>query len=1068
MRFLPSSLLRMSRLCAGVVTLGLSCLTTISAAPAAAYDARLLAELRWRAIGPMRGGCTRAAVGVPGQPNLLYIGACSGGVWKTDDYGRTWQPIFDDQPTSSIGAIAVAPSDPNVIYVGSGEGSHRPGRTTGNGVYRSADAGKTWTHLGLRGSQQVSRIAVDSRDAKRLFVAVLGHPYGPNPERGIFRSTDGGQSFQKVLYVDEDTGANDVAIDPSNPDVVYAALWEARVGPWESGVFGGPGGGLFKSSDGGTTWHQLKGGLPSGADALIQANLAVAPTRPARIYASVAAGKASAIYRTDDGGENWVGTTPDPRPVAPTRAGDLPSLAVDPADPDVVYAAGHMLSKSTDGGRTWNLTRGAPGGDDYQRLWINPVNPAIMLATGDRGAIVSVNGGRTWSSWYNQSTAELIHATVDGAFPYRVCGGQLEGGSVCVSSRGNDGQITVRDWSPAGAEEHAYAVPDPLNSDLVYSGQVARYDRRTGQSADVAPKPLRSGGFRTGRTAPLVFSTADPHVLYFGANTVWRTADGGQSWKEMSPDLTRKTWNPPPSLGKYSQAAGASPMRRGVIAAIAPSPLDVNRIWAGTDDGLIQTTSDGGSHWRDVTPPQLTAWASVSTLDAGPFDALTLYAAVDTQRLDDFRPHILRTHDGGRTWTEIVGGIPEDTTVHAVREDPRKKGLLFAGTDRGVYVSFDDGGHWQPLRLNMPATPVRDLTIKDDDLVAATQGRGFWILDDLAPLRQAGEATASGEYLFKPPTIYRVRWNMNTDTPLPPDEPAAKNPPDGAFLDYYLGAAAYGPMTLEIFDSGGALVRRYASTDFVDPGDSPLRAMPEYWVRPRQTLSNQPGLHRFLWDLHYTPLDSGPPSYPLQAVSGDTAPSVTSLWVMPGRYNVRLTVNGHSYHQYLTVKMDPRVRIPPASLLQQFTVAKRLYDDAAGARQAIRELDAIRVNLWRITDRAAQTPAGADVVAFDRQAAALLGGFRGLLGPGGHAPAPGDAPSLNSAFTGLMEMIPALQQADGAPSAQLLAASAARRESMAEVMTRWAALKVTALSNLNAKLLQSGLPAVTAGPAASQ
>jgi photosystem II stability/assembly factor-like uncharacterized protein len=979
-------------------------------------------------------------------------------VWKTNDYGRTWQPIFDDQPTGSIGAIVVAPSDANVIYVGSGEGLQRPDLSTGDGMYKSTDAGKSWSHLGLRDGQQISQIAVDPARPNRVFVAVLGHPYGPNQERGIYRSTDGGQTFERVLYKDENTGGNDVAIDPADPEVVYAALWEARQGPWENAAFGGANGGIFKSTDGGTTWRALTAGLPSGTDGVTQANLAIAASQPSRIYAAIARGRATFLYRSDDAGENWARITADQRPAMRIGGGDLPVPAVDPKNPDVVYVASTVTYKSTDGGKTWTGIRGAPGGDDYQHIWINPNDPGIILIVGDQGAIITVNGGETWSSWYNQPTAQIYHVNTDNDFPYRVCSGQQESGSACVSSRGNDGQITFREWRPVGVEEYGYAVPDPLDPNIVFGGKVTRYDRRTGQVANVAPTPIRPAGFRTLRTAPLVFSAADPRVLFFGANTMWKTADRGQNWQQISPDLTRKTWEPPASIGQYRDMPAAKPTQRGVIYAIAPSPLNVKRIWAGTDDGLIQTTADSGLRWKDVTPPQLVAWAKVSVIDAGHFDALTAYAAINTLRLDDMRPHILRTHDGGKTWTEIVSGIPDGAPVNVVREDPKKKGLLFAGTEREVYVSFDDGEQWQSLRLNMPATSIRDIGIKDDDLIAGTHGRGFWILDDIAPLRQLNQdLTAREAYLFKPETTYRVRWNMNTDTPLPPDEPAGQNPPDGAILDYYLGSVAFGPMTLEILDAAGALVRRYSSADLFDAGETPLLQIPVYWVRLPQRLSNQPGPHRFLWDLHYTPLPGGDVRYPIQAIYHNTPPSITSIWAMPGQYTVRLTVNGQSYQQPLTLRMDPRVKTPLPGLQQQFTLAKQLYDEAVKGRKALEELDAMRRNLWRLLDKAGNTTVATAIVGFDKKAAALEGGNGGLLGPGG---APTDQPTLSSAIDELAALMRLLGQADVTPTTQLVAAAANRRAGFEQVMTQCAALKSTDLATLNAQLKQANLPAV--------
>ena len=725
-------------------------LGVILPAQAQPVDTKLLGEMQWRNVGPFRGGRTRAVSGVPSQPNVFYVGAVNGGVWKTNDYGRTWQPIFDQEPTGSIGAIEVAPSDPNVIYVGSGEGLHRPDLSVGDGIYKSTDGGATWTHLGLRDGQQISQMAVDPHDPNRLLVAVAGHPYGPNPERGIYRSTDGGQTFQKSLYKDDNIGAGDVKIDPSDPNVVYATLWEAREGPWENSEWNGTSGGIFKSTDGGQTWNQLTGGLPKD---IVQSYVVIARSNPQRLFAVVATPDKVELYRSQDAGATWSTVTTDSRPKGRIGGGDLPVPMIDPKNPDVVYMTSTVTWKSTDGGVTWSGFRGAPGGDDYQNIWINPNDSRIIAIASDQGAIISVNGGQTWSSWYNQPTAQLYHVSADNAFPYRLCAGQQESGSVCISSRGNDGEITFRDWHPVAAEEYGYVTADPLDPDIVFGGKLTRYNRRTTQWQNILPVPLGSPDFRVIRTEPVIFSPIDPHLLYFAANTLWTTRDGGHSWQQISPDLTRKTWEVPATVGIFWSEASAQPKQRGVIYALAPSPLDINRIWAGTDDGLIWLTTDGGANWTNITPPQLSAWQKVSVLEASHSDPQTAYAAINTLRLDDLRPHIYRTRDGGKTWTEITSGIPDNENVNAVREDPKRKGLLFAGTERAVYVSFDDGDHWQSLRLNMPATSVRDLTIKNDDLAVATHGRGFWVLDDITPLRQLDDKiVASNAFLFAPET----------------------------------------------------------------------------------------------------------------------------------------------------------------------------------------------------------------------------------------------------------------------------------------------------------------------------
>jgi photosystem II stability/assembly factor-like uncharacterized protein len=909
-----------------VLVLALTTLaTTLAAQP--------LPDLHWRMIGPFRGGRTVAAVGVRQQPNVFYIGANNGGVWKSTDYGRIWTPIFDDQPTGSVGAIAVAPSDPNVLYVGSGEGLQRPDLSTGDGIYKSVDAGKTWQHLGLRDGQQIPAIVVDPRDPNRLFVAVLGHPYGPNVERGIYRSLDGGQTFTKVLYRDENTGGMDVAFDPADSQIVYAVLWSARQGPWENGSFKGPTSGLFKSTDGGTTWKELANGLPRAADGLGRIGIDVAPSDRNRLYAVVGATKGGGVYRSDDAGASWRLLSDDMRLWG--RDGDFNEIRTDPKNADVVYIANVVSWKSTDGGRTWAAFRGAPGGDDYHRFWINPDDPRTILLASDQGAVVTVNGGETWSSWYNQPTAQFYHVNTDNAFPYRVCGGQQESGSACVQSRSDDGQITFREWHPAAVEEYGYAVPDPLDPDLVFGGRLTRWDRRSQQVQTIEPKPLRGGDYRVLRTAPIAFSPVDPHLLFFGSNTLWKTTDRGDTWTQISPDLTRKEWPVPATVGVFATQPPAKPKQRGVIYAVAPSPLDVNRIWAGTDDGLIHVTADGGATWKNVTPPELGPWWKVSILEASHFDANTAYAAINTFRIDDLRPHIFRTRDGGATWREIVSGIPAAGVVNVVREDPKRRGLLYAGSEREVFVSFDDGEQWRSLRFNMPATSIRDLVIHGDDVVVGTHGRGFWILDDVTPLRQFEPSIASKDVLlFTPQDALRWRWNKNTDTPLPPDEPAGQNPPDGAILDYYLARPAQ-LVTLEIVNGTGDIVRKYTSNDPAPPPQT-TGQVPWYWIRLPQVPSAAAGMHRFVWDLRYPPAPRPKPEFPIAAVPHETEPVHHSPWVVPGTYSVRLTVDGKTTTQPLTVKMDPRVTTSLAGLQQQFDLSKQVYDALIAVRATLK------------------------------------------------------------------------------------------------------------------------------------
>jgi photosystem II stability/assembly factor-like uncharacterized protein len=885
----------------------------------------LLTDLRWRNIGPHRASRTKALDGVPGRPHTFYIGVVNGGVWKTTDAGRTWVPIFDDQPTGSIGALAVAPSDPRIIYVGTGEAQQRPDLATGDGMYKSTDEGRTWTHLGLRDTQQIAQVVVDPRNADRVFVAALGHPYGPNTERGIFRSTDGGRTFDRVLYRDENTGGTDVLLDPSNPQVVYAALWQARQGPWENGDFRGPGSGLYKSTDGGTTWKPLTTGLPTwDADRLGRMGIGIAPSRPSRLFLVVEARSKAGIYRSDDAGESWTLVNSDPRVVA--RPSDATDVRVHPTDPDIVYVPTIVAWKSTDGGRTFTAWRGAPGGDDYQRAWINPANPDIIAMTSDQGAIVTLNGGETWSSWYNQPTAAFYHVSTDNAFPYRVCSGQQESGSVCIASRGDHGQITFREWSPVGVEEYGYVAPDPLDPDIVYGGKVSRWDRRTGQVQQVGPKPVRDAGYRVVRTMPVLFSPVNPRKLFFASNVVWQTTTGGQSWEQISPDLTRATWEVPPNVGVYASSPEATPTQRGVVYTVAPSYVDEQTLWAGTDDGLIHVTRDGGRTWTNVTPPGLAPWMKVSIIDAGRFDANTAYAAINTLRLDDLRPHIYRTLDGGRTWTHITSGIPDGGIINVVREDPKRRGLLFAGSEQAVYVSFDNGGQWQSLRQNMPATSIRDLVIKDDDLVVGTHGRSFWVLDDITPLRQLPDAPLdAGPHVFTPQVATRLRWNMNTDTPLPPDEPAGQNPPDGAIVHYWIGADA-ASVVLEVLDDGGIVVRRYSSEDPVEPLVDG-RNTPDYWLRPHQPLPKTRGLHRFVWDLHHERPAVAAFGYPIAAIWRNTPRTPHGSWALPGRYQVRVTADRQTRTAPLTVRMDPRVTATAADIRQQYDLSRTI--DAA-------------------------------------------------------------------------------------------------------------------------------------------
>jgi len=1080
-----------------------------SATVASAQSTDLYSEMHWRDIGPTRAGRARALSGVPSQPNVFYVGYDNGGVWRSTDYGSNWVPIFDNEPTGSIGAIGVSQSDPNIIYVGSGAGIIRPDLSVGDGVYKSVDGGKTWTHLGLRDSQMIANIDVDPTNPNILFVAALGHPYGPNAERGIFRSTDGGKTFEKVLYKDDYTSGNDVRIDPKNPNIVYAALWQQQQSYIEGGEFGAAGGGIFKSTDGGTTWKPLTNGLPAG---VIEANLGVSPSNPSTVYAMVAGVTGAAnpggrpnttgtveFYKSTDSGEHWYlaardPNTPgasanavlDPRPLVRIGGGDLPTIAVDGKNPNVVYSASTVFWRTEDGGVTWSAVRGAPGGDDYQKIWVNPNDPNILLVVADQGAIVSGNRGFSWSNWYNQNTAAMYHVSTDDAFPYRVCGGQQDSGSACVDSRSDDGEITFHDWHPVNIQEYGVAASDPKDPDLVFgSGRtnVSLYNRRTGQTTNVGPDPVARGTEygRNVRTMPILWSPVNPKVLFYTSNVVWKSADNGHSWDRISPDLARQSWAIPATVGKYSSEVKPAPT--GSITALSASPRDINVIWAGTDDGNIQVTMDGGAKWNNVTPSQIKPWTRIFNIDAGHFDTKTAYAAANTMRIDDMNPHLWRTHDGGKTWTEIDHGIAPGVVTNSIREDPRKKGLLYASTETQVWVSFDDGDNWQSLRLDMPAVSVRDIQLKDDsicmcsDLIAGTHGRGFWILDDVTPLRQAAEARAAAPaYLYKPEAALRIRLATNDPTPWPPEVPAGENPPNGAIIDYYLASAVSGPVTIDILDAGGKLVRTYTSELKRDPDpavdaaayDKVCQAVPSsadcavplYWPSRIKSVPTSAGMHRISWNLRYQPLAQERGEVDATgAVPHRSSPPASSPWAPPGNYTVRLTVAGKSYTQPLTVRLDPRVRITPAALAENTKLSMEMYELARTTRMAYGQARDLEAKLESVNKEQQvnidQFKAQIDSVAPSE----ARGGRRGFggFGRGGGRP----AITLNGASTSALAASLAMQSAEMAPTAAQIAACARAREQANAALARWNVMKTNGLSSFNATLKTKGQPALT-------
>jgi photosystem II stability/assembly factor-like uncharacterized protein len=1016
-------------------------------------DQKLFQDLRWRLIGPFRGGRTLAVTGVRGQPESYYFGSVGGGVWKTNDAGRTWHPIFDSQGIASIGAIAVASSDSNVIYVGSGEADMRSSISYGDGMYKSSDGGKTWTPSGLRDSRQIGRILVDPQDPNKVFVAALGHPYGPNAERGVFRSEDGGKSWQKILFRDENTGAIDLAFEPGNPKSIYAALWQTRRPPWS--IYppsNGPGSGLYRSKDGGDHWEPVTGhGLP--AEGLGRIGIAFAPSNPRRIYLIVDA-KEGGLYRSDDGGQNWQQVSNDRRTWQ--RGWYFGEVTVDPKNPDVVYLPNTSTYKSRDGGKTFEAFRGAPGGDDYHELWIDPEEPLRMALSSDQGTLVTRNGGETWSSWYNQPTAQFYHVITDNRFPYWVYGAQQDSGATTTSSRSKYRSLNFHDWRPMEAgDENGYIAPDPLNPGVVFGGTVARQDFSDEQIQQTPPTLAHTGEYRRTWTLPLVYSPIDAHVLYFGSQVLFQTADSGNSWLIISPDLTREDPGVPANLDAATAADAPVGKRRGVIYTIGPSSVRAGEIWAGTDDGLIQLTQDEGKTWSNVTPPELTSWSKVTHIEASHTDAGTAYAAVDRHRLDDYQAYLYRTRDFGKTWQRVSNGIPNGSFANCVREDPVRKGLLYACTEKGIYVSFDDGDDWQPLQLNLPVTSVRDLVVHEDDLVVATFGRSFWVLDDVTPLRQIdSQVAAANSWLFRPGVAYRVRPGNDQGTPVPMDEALAANPPDGVVFDYYLKEKSRGPVQLEILDSEGRVVRQFASNDEPQkpkPSDVPF---PMNWVRDPQPLSNEAGMHRFVWNLRYAVSKSVRGSY-----FGPTGP-----WAVPGNYIVKLTANGKSSSQPLTIKMDPRVKSSQEELVRQFELSSSLAERLGEVSTALQQTNALRK---QIEARKKEASGNAEVLqtlgVLEKKIEVALepdsdGDFMlfGLAVPSKeHEP----LPKVAAALTGLLIIV---ESADTAPSLDATAAGAKWMASGEETLSRWTALKKEDLASVNGSLQKAKLKPLTA------
>ncbi|MGA8492373.1 MAG: hypothetical protein WB711_18240 [Terriglobales bacterium] len=997
-----------------------------------------------------------AVAGIPGSSTTFYFGSVDGGVWQTSDAGMVWKPIFDGQAIASIGALAVAPSDAKVIYAGTGESDIRSNLSSGDGVYKSTDGGQTWSNVGLHDSRQISRIVVDPQNANIVYVAAFGHAYAPNNERGVYKSTDGGANWTKVLDQGPDIGVSDLAIATVDPKLLFATTWRSHRPPWSTyGPLDGAGSGLFRSQDSGQSWSRLAGdGLPEGDWG--RTAVAVSPNGK-RVYALISASKKPGLYRSDDGGNTWTVQNEDRR--LTSRAWYFGNITVDPNNQDVIYMPNVALYRSEDGGKTISIVRGAPGGDDYHQIWIDPKDSSRMILGTDQGATISLDYGHTWSTWYNQPTGQFYHVITDDQFPYAVFGTQQDSGSAAVRSRGDAGQITPRDWFPASGSESGYIAPDPKNPNILYAsgtyGDVTRFDIRTSFSQDITPWPMSNFGvdinarkYRDPWTPVLLISPFDKKTLYLGTQFVMKTLDGGLHWEIISPDLTGAMQRPGDMKPEGpTTVENAKERGYGVVFTIAPSNLDGNLIWAGSDTGLLHITRDSGKTWKDVTPKDLGDWSKISLIETSHFDPAEAYAAVDRHRLDDQKPYLYRTRDYGATWQLTTDGIGASSFLRAVREDPQTRGLLFAGTELGVYVSFDDGDHWQSLQLNLPTVSIHDLDIHGDDLLVATHGRAFWILDNITPLRQAHDAMKAGSaYLYRPATTVRIDNDNFVSTPLPPEEPTAKNPPNGAVFDYYLSAAAQ-HIKLEIFDSGKTPVQSFSSDD---PREQhPPRPIAERWFPKPEILETTPGMHRFVWNLAW----GNPGPKPAITPAGDEYRSPRGPRAVPGTYEVRLTIDGKILTQPLKIVMDPRSPATPRDLEQQLQLGRQIFAEAISSRQTLAEIRSVQKQLsdleQKLDSHHAQLKSAASQLETE---------IRKILA-GSQDPTSKTA-GLENVSSGLTSALAVVESGDRAVPSQAMAlyhqSSAALKLRIAE----WNHVKTNWLPQLNLHLREGNLPPI--------